>query len=135
MMNDIRPLRNPDDVEPAGNHGLLGFVRDLGYAYIGSFSVALEGAGALYKTCVARGQKTVGGVEEALNERRRYTSRRPLPQPKPVKESPAQAFQQQVQTWLERDGRATAADVARLTKQINALTQQIDSLIKEDGPA
>jgi hypothetical protein len=138
-MNDIQPLHNTEDGTPAEDHGLRGLVRDLGYAYVGAFSVAFEGAGALYKTCVARGQKTVGGVEQALAERRQYTSRRlqrrPLPEPKPVQDAPAQAFQEQVQSWLDRDGRATAGDVAQLSEQINALTQQIDELIQEDRPA
>jgi polyhydroxyalkanoate synthesis regulator phasin len=134
-MHDIEPLRDVNADKPNGDHGLLGFMRELGYAYVGSFSVALEGAGSLYKTCVARGQKTVSGVEQTLAERRRYTSRRPLPEPKPGKEAPPSPIQRQVQAWLEQEGRITSTDMAQLTEQINALTQQIDALIKEDSPA
>ncbi len=132
-MNDIKPLHNTDVGEPDRRRGLLGLLRQLGYAYIGSFSLAIEGAGALYQACVTRGEKTVNGIEAALAERRRYTSRRPLPQPS--QEPSALILQKRLQTWLECDGRVTAADVAQLNERIDALTQQIDGMTQENNSA
>ena len=108
-----------DTLAPRG--GLLGAVRNLAFASIGIVGVMGDELQSLYQRSVQRGGSAVQQMQQARRSRR---------------ENPevAKKVRDEWEARFARLGIPTKSEVDKLTKQIDALEEEIDRLSKPAAP-